>query len=60
MPSVSRQRKPIKNAHSVLYLEVQNYIYIYMDLSGGSDGKESACIVEEPGLIPGSERAPRK
>ena len=31
-----------------------------MDLSGGSDSKESACIVEEPGLIPGSERAPRK
>lgn len=30
MPSVSRQSRPIKNAHSVLYLEVQNYIYIYI------------------------------
>ena len=26
-----------------------------MDFPGGSDGKESACNVEDPGLIPGSE-----
>ena len=25
---------------------------------GGSDGKESACNVEDPGSIPGSERSP--
>ena len=24
-----------------------------MDFPGGSDGKESACNVEDPGLIPG-------
>ena len=28
------------------------------DFPGGSDGKESACNVEDPGLIPGSERSP--
>ena len=26
--------------------------------SGGSDGKESACSAEDPGLIPGSGRSP--
>ena len=26
--------------------------------SGGSDGKESACNVGDPGLIPGSGRSP--
>ena len=25
---------------------------------GGSDGKESACSVRDPGSIPGSERSP--
>ena len=25
---------------------------------GGSDGKESACDAEDPGLIPGSGRSP--
>ena len=29
-----------------------------MDLPGGSDGKESACNTEDPGLIPGSGRSP--
>ena len=27
-------------------------------LPGGSDGKESACNTEDPGLIPGSGRSP--
>ena len=27
-------------------------------LPGGSDGKESACSVGDPGLIPGSGRSP--
>ena len=31
-----------------------------MDFPGGSDGKESACNVEDPGLIPGSQRSPRE
>ena len=29
-----------------------------MGLPGVSDGKESACSVEDPGLIPGSGRSP--
>ena len=29
-----------------------------MDFPGGSDGKESACNVEDPGLIPGLGRFP--
>ena len=28
------------------------------DFPGGSDGKESACNVGDPGLIPGSGRSP--
>ena len=28
----------------------------YLGFPGGSDGKESACSVGDPGLIPGSER----
>ena len=28
------------------------------DFSGGSDGKESACSVGDPGLIPGLGRSP--
>ena len=31
-----------------------------MDLPGGSNGKESACIAEDPGLIPGSGRSLEK
>ena len=29
-----------------------------MDFAGGSDGKESAYNVEDPGSIPGSGRSP--
>ena len=29
-----------------------------MGFPGGSDGKESACNVEDPGSIPGSGRSP--
>ena len=31
---------------------------MYSSLPGGSDGKESACSVGDPGLIPGSGRSP--
>ena len=27
-------------------------------MPGGSDGKESTCNAEDPGLIPGSEKSP--
>ena len=36
------------------------YIYVYMGYPGGSDGRESACNAEDPGLIPGSERSPEE
>ena len=32
--------------------------YIFCGFPGGSDGKESACSVGDPGLIPGSGRSP--
>ena len=31
-----------------------------MDFPGGSNGKESACNAEDPGLIPGSGRSLEK
>ena len=31
-----------------------------MGFHGGSDSKESACNVEDPGLIPGLERSPEE
>ena len=31
-----------------------------MDFPGGSDGKESACLAGDPGLIPDLERSPEK
>ena len=34
---------------------LNNIWYMY---SGGSDGKESACGVGDPGSIPGSRRSP--
>ena len=35
-------------------------IDVFLDFSGGSDGKESACNVGDPGSIPGLEKAPRE
>ena len=32
----------------------------YSGFPGGSDGKEYACNVGDPGLIPGSRRSPGK
>ena len=34
------------------------YTFLIWGLSGGSDGKESACNAEDPGLIPGLGRYP--
>ena len=53
----------IYNMHTI-YIYVHNicvcvYIYIcYVYFSCGSDGKESACHVWDPGLIPGLGRSP--
>ena len=33
-------------------------VILFLGLPGGSDGKESACNVGDPGLIPGSGRSP--
>ena len=39
--------------------EINNiYIYHNVDFPGGSDNKESACNVGDPGSIPGSEKSP--
>ena len=32
----------------------------FVDFPGGSNGKESACVAEDPGLIPGSGRSLEK
>ena len=36
------------------------HVCIYVGFPGGSDGKESACNVGDPGLIPWSGRPPRR
>ena len=36
------------------------YLQVAQEVSGGSDGKESACSVGGQGLIPGSGRSPGK
>ena len=33
-------------------------LLLYLGFSDGSDGKESACNAEDPGLIPGLGRSP--
>ena len=35
-----------------------NLVTLVWGSPGGSDGKESACIVGDPGLVPGLERSP--
>ena len=39
-------------------LKKNMYVCIYMAFAGGSDGKKSACNVEDPGSVPGSGRSP--
>ena len=52
--------------HDIYFFKVSTYIYIYFICvcvcvyflgQCGLDGKESACSVEDPGLIPGSGRS---
>ena len=40
-----------------VYIYIYIYIYIYMDFPGGSNGKESACSVGDPSLIPESGKS---
>ena len=46
------RKKEIKNIASFYWREDVGYI----TLPGGSDGKESACSLGDPGLIPGVGR----
>ena len=39
---------------------IWGWIILYLGFSGGSDGKESTCNVEDLGLIPGLGRSPEK
>ena len=41
-------------------LDNLTFTYLSRGLPGGSDGKESACNVADPGLIPGWRRSPRE
>ena len=44
---------------SMGYKSKKEGVYVYiLDFPGGSDDKESACNVGDPGLIPGSGRSP--
>ena len=40
-----------------IYIYIYNCVY-YKGFPGGSDGKESACSAEDPGLLPGLGRSP--
>ena len=42
-----------------LYFRVRLPAFL-VGLSGGSDGKESACNAGDPGLIPGSGKSPEE
>ena len=42
----------------VAYLSIFSFLLDYRGFPGGSDSKESACNVGDPGSIPGSGRSP--
>ena len=42
----------------VLYTHTHTHTHTHSGFPGGSDGKESACNVRDPGLIPGWGRFP--
>ena len=46
--------------NSPISSEQVNGILLFSGLFRGSDGKESACSVGDPGLIPGLGRSPRE
>ena len=43
-----------------IYIHTHTHIYTFRGLLGGSDNKESAFSVGDPGSIPGSGRSPRE
>ena len=43
---------------SFSYIYIYMYVYMYKSFSSGSDGKESAYEVSDPGSIPRSGRSP--
>ena len=53
--SVVLNRKP---KHTLNLTKIAKYKQVRLGFPGGSDGKASACNVEDPGLIAGSGRFP--
>ena len=45
-------------SHICVFNKRTNCLKVLGGFPGGSDGKESACHAEDPGLIPGSGRYP--
>ena len=43
-----------------MYALKKRFSIVLWDFPGGSDSKESACNVGDPGLIPGSRRSPEE
>jgi len=41
-----------------MFYTCHSILLLYLGFSDGSDGKESACNAEDPGLIPGLGRSP--
>ena len=41
-----------------IFLKFSFILWFIIGLPGGSDGKESACNIEDPGSIPGWGRSP--
>ena len=41
-----------------MFYTCHSILLLYLGFSVGSDGKESACNAEDPGLIPGLGRSP--
>ena len=63
--SQDRQNLKVLSQESQLYTERNEKAgmgfreeVLYLGFPGGSDGKESACNTEDPGLIHGSGRSP--
>ena len=47
------KRKKLQNTYIYIYIYIiYNMVYVVYGLSGGSDGKESACNVGDLGQIP--------
>ena len=57
---MNKKLQPVIFFHSKIVLQPINYGAMSMGFPGGTDGRESACSVGDPGLIPGSGKSPRE